>query len=71
MLGAGYRGWDDEFKDGWFDVESAVNAVTVQIADEDEARRVVACLDALQVFDREESQLRLEPPLGDCVARGT
>ncbi|MFJ8563763.1 hypothetical protein [Streptomyces sp. NPDC093514] len=71
MLGPGYRGLDDEFKDGWFDLENAVNAVTVQIADEDGVRRVVACLDALQVFDREESQLRLEPLLGDCVAWGT
>ncbi|MFI8341988.1 hypothetical protein ACIF8W_18260 [Streptomyces sp. NPDC085639] len=34
LLGTGYRGWDDEFKDGWFDLESAVNAVTVQIEDE-------------------------------------
>ncbi|KOU21780.1 hypothetical protein [Streptomyces sp. WM6368] len=53
LLGTGYRGWDDEFKDGWFDLESAVTAVTVQIEDEDDACRVVAFLDALQVFDRE------------------
>ncbi|MFJ9338719.1 hypothetical protein ACIRP0_05440 [Streptomyces sp. NPDC101733] len=68
LLATGYRALDEEFKESWFDLESAVTAVAVQIEDEDEARWIVACLDALQVFDREESQLRLEPLLRDCVA---
>ncbi|MFF9340009.1 MULTISPECIES: hypothetical protein [unclassified Streptomyces] len=36
--------------------------------DQDEARWAVVCLDALQGFDREETRLRLEPLIGECVA---
>lgn len=39
-----------------------------QIKDEEEVRWVFACLDALQVFDREDTQLRLEPLLRQCMA---
>ncbi|MCX5428429.1 hypothetical protein OHU11_12155 [Streptomyces sp. NBC_00257] len=35
--------------------------------DEEEARWIVTCFDALQVFDREGAQLRLEPLLRECV----
>ncbi|PAZ14818.1 hypothetical protein CLM62_17905 [Streptomyces sp. SA15] len=68
LLATGYQALDDEFKEGLFDLESAVTAVAVQIEDEDEARWIVSCLDALQVFDREDTQLRLEPLLRQCVA---
>ncbi|MGW1810017.1 hypothetical protein [Streptomyces sp. NPDC002078] len=69
LLAAGYRGLQEEFRDGSFDWESALTAVAVQgELDEDEARWIVACLDALQVFDREGTQLRLEPLLRECVA---
>ncbi|MFJ6125493.1 hypothetical protein ACIQKE_10415 [Streptomyces griseoviridis] len=67
QLAAGYRALDDEFKDAAFDVEGAVTAVALKIEDEDEARWVVNCLDALQVFDREGVHLRLEPLLRECV----
>jgi hypothetical protein len=68
LLAAGYRALDDEFKDGSFDLEGAVTAVALKIEDEDEGRWIVNCLDALQVFDREDTQLRLEPLLRQCVA---
>ncbi|MDX2599538.1 hypothetical protein PV379_13240 [Streptomyces caniscabiei] len=68
LLAAGYRALDDEFKDGPFDLEGAVTAVALKIEDEDEGRWIVTCLDALQVFDREDTQLRLEPLLRQCVA---
>ncbi|GGO38486.1 hypothetical protein [Streptomyces lasiicapitis] len=68
LLAAGYRALDEEFKDGPFDLEGAVTAVALKIEDEDEARWIVNCLDALQVFDREDNQLRLEPLLRQCVA---
>ncbi|MEV5342105.1 hypothetical protein AB0K93_27030 [Streptomyces sp. NPDC052676] len=70
LLATGYRALDEEFGDGSFDLESAVTAVAVgiRIDDEDEARWIVTCLDALQVFDREDTQLRLEPLLRHCVA---
>ncbi|WP_233288556.1 hypothetical protein [Streptomyces calvus] len=68
LLAAGYRALNDEFKDGLFDLEGAVTAVALKIDDEDEARWIVNCLDALQVLDREDTQLRLEPVLWECVA---
>ncbi|MGV9760244.1 hypothetical protein ACWDUC_31110 [Streptomyces tricolor] len=68
LLTTGYRALADEFADGAFDVESAVTAVAVRIEDEDEAQWIVTCLDALQVFDREGTQLRLEPLLRQCAA---
>ncbi|MCP9975653.1 hypothetical protein [Streptomyces somaliensis] len=68
LLATGYRALDDEFTDGLFDLEAAVTAVALNIEDEDETRWIVGCLDALQVFDREDTQLRLEPLLRECVA---
>lgn len=67
-LTTGYRALDDEFKDDSFDLESAVTAVAVRIEDEAKAQWIVACLDALQAFDHEDTQLRLEPLLRQCVA---
>ncbi|EFL35430.1 conserved hypothetical protein [Streptomyces viridochromogenes DSM 40736] len=69
LLATGYRALTEEYKDGWFDWESALTAVAVKSeVDEEEARWIVACLDALQVFDREGAQMRLEPLLRECVA---
>ncbi len=65
---AGYRAHPDEFKDGLFDLEGAATAVALKIDDEDEARLIVDFLGTLQVFDREDTQLRLEPVLRECVA---
>ncbi|MFF9400169.1 hypothetical protein [Streptomyces sp. NPDC014744] len=67
LLTTGYRALDDAFKDGSFDLDHAVTAVAVRIEDEDEAHWIVTCLDALQVFDREDTQLRLEPLLRQCA----
>ncbi|WP_371674122.1 hypothetical protein OG985_44565 [Streptomyces sp. NBC_00289] len=66
LLAAGYRALDDEFKDGPFDLEGAVTAVALKIEDEDEGRWLVNCLEALQMFDREDTQLRLLPLLRQC-----
>ncbi|MFJ8059480.1 hypothetical protein [Streptomyces sp. NPDC096142] len=72
MLAMGYQALAAEFKDDPFDIESAVTAVAVQAGfedqDEDKARWIVTCLDALQVFDREDGQVRLEPLLRECAA---
>ncbi|MET9451577.1 hypothetical protein [Streptomyces cinerochromogenes] len=68
LVASGYRALADEFADSAFDLESAVTAIAVHIDDEAEARWIVTCLDALQVFDRETTQLRLEPLLRECVA---
>lgn len=68
LLATGYRTLAKEFGEGTFDVESAVTAVACQIDDEEEARWVFTCLDTFQVFDREDTQLRLEPLLRQCVA---
>ncbi|MEU6610590.1 hypothetical protein ABZ922_37105 [Streptomyces shenzhenensis] len=70
LLTAGYWALDKEFKDGPFDLESAVTAVALKIEDEDEARWIVNCLNALQVLDHVDTQLRLEPLLHQCVALG-
>ncbi|MDQ0987606.1 hypothetical protein [Streptomyces sp. V2I9] len=67
LLVTGYRSLAEEFGEGLFDLESAVTAVAVRIEDEDEARWIVTCLDALQVLDHEGNQLRLEPLLHRCV----
>lgn len=68
LLVTGYRALHEEFKEGLFDQEGAVTAVALKIEDEEEARWIVGCLDALQVFDREHTELRLEPLLRECVA---
>ncbi|MEV4879634.1 hypothetical protein [Streptomyces cyaneofuscatus] len=69
LIATGYRALAEEFKEDLFDLESAVTAVAVRNEDEEEARWIVTCLEALQVFDREETQLlRLEPLLRECVA---
>ncbi|MFD3970914.1 hypothetical protein [Streptomyces cyaneofuscatus] len=69
LLATGYRALAEEFKEDPFDLESAVTAVAVRNEDEEEARWIVTCLEALQVFDREETPLlRLEPLLRECVA---
>ncbi|MGW0120186.1 hypothetical protein [Streptomyces sp. NPDC003327] len=67
LLVTGYRALAEEFPDDPFDRESAVTAVAVRIEDEEEARWIVTCLDALQVFDHEGSHVRLEPLLRRCV----
>ncbi|MFJ1881892.1 hypothetical protein [Streptomyces sp. NPDC088137] len=68
LLATGYRALADEYKDGSFDWEIALTAVAVKgEIDEDEARWIVTCLDALQVFDREGAQLRMESLLRECV----
>ncbi|WP_406052186.1 hypothetical protein OG280_37150 [Streptomyces virginiae] len=67
LLVTGYRSLAEEFMEDTFDLESAVTAVAVRIEDEDEARWIVTCLDALQVFDHQGNQLRLEPLLRGCV----
>ncbi|MFJ2782005.1 MULTISPECIES: hypothetical protein [unclassified Kitasatospora] len=68
LLVTGYRSLAEEFTEDSFDLESAVTAVAVRIEDEDEARWIITCLDALQVFDHEGGQLRLEPLLRRCMA---
>ncbi|MFE9456462.1 hypothetical protein [Streptomyces californicus] len=68
LLMTGYRTLVEEFADDPFDLESAVTAVAVRIEDEDEARWIVSCLDALQVFDHEGGELYLESLLRRCVA---
>ncbi|MGV9320214.1 hypothetical protein [Streptomyces sp. NPDC003660] len=70
ILAAGYQAIAAEFKEDRFDLVSAVTAVALAVAgmeDEEEARWIVSCLDALQVFDREEGHLRLEPLLRECM----
>ncbi|MEU9498468.1 hypothetical protein [Streptomyces sp. NPDC048196] len=69
-LAAGYRSVAAEFGGDQVDTEAVVTAIACEIGDEGEARWVFACLDALQVFDREEAQLRLEPLLQQCMALG-
>ncbi|MGW3113380.1 hypothetical protein [Streptomyces sp. NPDC001091] len=68
LLATGYRALMEELKADTFDMDSAVTAVACAINDEEEARWVVACLDALQVFDREATEFRLEPLLRQCMA---
>lgn len=68
LLATGYRELDKEFADGPFDWENAVTAVALgSEVEEEDAHWIVACLDALQVFDRDGGELRLEPLLRDCV----
>ncbi|MFH8371388.1 hypothetical protein [Streptomyces sp. NPDC018031] len=67
LLVTGYRSLAEEFMEDPFDLESAVTAVAVRIEDEDEARWIVTCLDALQAFDHQGNQLRLERLLRKCL----
>ncbi|MGW8326426.1 hypothetical protein ACWGLE_00810 [Streptomyces sp. NPDC055897] len=67
LLVTGYRSLAKAFTEDTFDLESAVTAVAVGIEDEYEARWIVTCLDAFQVFDHQGNQLRLEPLLRGCM----
>jgi hypothetical protein len=67
LLATGYRAIAEEFGDEPFDVESAVTAIACRIESEEEAHWALDCLEALQVFDREDTQLRLEPLLRQCM----
>ncbi|CAM5676106.1 hypothetical protein SHIRM173S_12301 [Streptomyces hirsutus] len=63
---------EKQFQGDPADAEDVVTAIAYESGgDEDEARWVFACLDALQVFDREEGgRLRLEPLLRQCLSPG-
>ncbi|OKJ62210.1 hypothetical protein AMK27_15190 [Streptomyces sp. CB02009] len=67
LLVTGYRSLVEEFMESPFDLESAVTAVAFRNEDEDEARWIVTCLDALQAFEAQGNQLCLEPLLRRCV----
>lgn len=68
LLATAYRHLEKEYKDGPFDWESALTAVAIgSNIGEDEARWIITCLNALQVFDGEGSQLSLEPLLRECL----
>ncbi|MGW2748223.1 hypothetical protein [Streptomyces sp. NPDC001450] len=71
-LAAGYQAVDKQVMGDPADAEDVVTAIAYETGgDEEEARWVLACLDALQVFDREEDgRLRLEPLLRQCLALG-
>ncbi|MFI9263389.1 hypothetical protein ACIG5C_03305 [Streptomyces werraensis] len=72
LLATGYQELDKEFAGGAFDWENAVTAVALASeVEEDDAHWIVACLDALQVFDRDGDELSLEPLLRDCVTLRT
>ncbi|MET8980500.1 hypothetical protein ABZX85_33320 [Streptomyces sp. NPDC004539] len=66
-LAAGYHAVDSGIGDEPADTEGVLTALVCQTDDEEEARWIFACLDALQVFDRQEGQLRLEPMLRQCI----
>lgn len=67
VLAAGYQALVAEIGDGPADTDIVLTVLVCQTDDEEEARWIFACLDALQVFDSEEGQLRLEPVLRQCV----
>ncbi|MFF8393106.1 hypothetical protein [Streptomyces sp. NPDC016172] len=71
-LAAGYQALDKQFQGSPADTEDVVTAIAYETSgDEEEARWVFACLDAMQVFDREEDgRLRLEPLLRECLSTG-
>ncbi|MFF0711555.1 hypothetical protein ACWEVM_06315 [Streptomyces bauhiniae] len=68
LLATGYRALMATFGDDLFDMDDAVTAVECEIDDEEEARWIATCLDALQVFDRDGTQFQLEPLLRQCVS---
>ncbi|GAA4542001.1 hypothetical protein [Streptomyces collinus] len=72
-LAAGYRALDKQFQGSTADTEDVVTAAIAYETSgyEEEARWGFACLDAMQVFDREEDgRLRLEPLLQKCLSTG-
>ncbi|MGA5201120.1 hypothetical protein [Streptomyces variegatus] len=71
-LASGYQAVDKQFQGSTADTEDVVTAIAYETSgDEEEARWVFACLDAMQVFDREEDgRLRLEPLLLKCLSTG-
>ncbi|AXG76631.1 hypothetical protein [Streptomyces paludis] len=67
VLAAGYRSVVAELGGESVDREAVLTAIAYRTGDEEEAAWCFACLDALQVFDRDGSQLRLEPVLLQCA----
>ncbi|MFD8868724.1 hypothetical protein ACFV1F_31060 [Streptomyces sp. NPDC059590] len=65
-LASGYRAVSDELGGELTDAEEIVTAIGYADGDEDEARWIFACLEALQVFDKEGTRLRLEPLFRRC-----
>ncbi|AQU64960.1 hypothetical protein [Streptomyces niveus] len=69
VLAAAYRSVDSYCGDDPVDTDTVVTAIAYRTGDEEEARGIFTCLDALQVFDRESGLLRLEPLLRQCVTQ--
>ncbi|WP_459010541.1 AAA family ATPase [Streptomyces aculeolatus] len=64
----GYRAVVKAFGEGSVDVDDIIVAIALELGDEEDADWVYACLDALQVFEREGASLKLEPLLHRCVS---
>ncbi|MEO3765384.1 hypothetical protein [Streptomyces sp. B5E4] len=64
----GYRAVGKEFGEGSADADDIIMAIALELGDEEDADWVYACLDALQVFEREGASLKLEPLLHRCMS---
>ncbi|GAA2115987.1 hypothetical protein [Streptomyces synnematoformans] len=63
-----YREVAKEFGEDSADADVVIMAIALELGDEEDADWVYACLDALQVFDRKGSSLKLEPLLYRCMS---
>lgn len=68
-IAAGYKAIVEEIGTDWCEEEVLLTAIGLAFLDEDAARRVFACLKALQVFEYDDTRLMLEPVLLDCWRR--
>ncbi|WP_407565993.1 hypothetical protein [Streptomyces sp. 184] len=64
----GYWAVAEEFGDGAADADDIIMVIALELGDEEDADWVYACLDALQVFEREGALLKLEPLLHRCMS---
>ncbi|MFJ9443777.1 hypothetical protein ACIRRH_18160 [Kitasatospora sp. NPDC101235] len=69
MVATGYRAVSDEFGGEWTDEADLLAAIELAGIELHDTQWVLTCLEALQVFDRDGTRMRLEPVLHECWSR--
>ncbi|MFF0298659.1 hypothetical protein ACFYST_34880 [Kitasatospora sp. NPDC004614] len=69
LVMTGYRAVSEEFGTEWADEEVLLTAIELAGLELPDAQWVLTCLEALQAFDRNGTELRLEPVLHECWSR--
>lgn len=69
LVASGLRAVVEEFGDDWTREGDALTAMELSGLNADDAQWALSCLAAFQAFERENSQLRIEPVLYTCWSK--